>query len=356
MHKKNVNFILLSSLLLVVLSSFVYGAEVQETKIKELNLFQVIDFTIKQSPDLQMAKINKDNGLLEYEKNKANNLLTESRYLELQGKLKWIQAQDEYRQQEYEIINDVVNTYLDLVVTKKDLKLLERETELEKSILDTIRVQLETGLKGQLDLMKQQYEYNDAVINLEKAREDYQKLTLALKIKLGLKQESEIKIKDIGIPEFWTMTESEAIKTAVTNSYTLEQKQRQLELAEVDLERAQTAKSSELELKELKNNLKFTQINLEKTRDFVDYSARNQYYLFQQAVKRIGLSQDNLKKIQENYQIIKAQKEAGLKTDNDILEAEVQLLQAEYSLQQAINNYYLNELQLKQTMGLEIRG
>lgn len=83
---------------------------------------------------------------------------------------------------------------------------------------------------------------------------------------------------------------------------------------------------------------------------------RSQYYLFQQAVKRLGLSQDNIKKIRENYQIIKAQIEAGLKTDNDLLEAEVQLLQAEYTLQQAITNYYLNELQIKQTMGLEIRG
>ncbi len=62
-----------------------------------------------------------------YEKTKASNLLTSSRYIQLQGDLGLLQAKDNYTQTRNQVIIDVVQKYLQLNQANKNITVTDKK-------------------------------------------------------------------------------------------------------------------------------------------------------------------------------------------------------------------------------------
>jgi len=324
---------------------------------EEMNLSQAINLALENNLNLKIANLDLENAQIDYEKTKANNLLTKSRYIELQGDLGLLQAKDNYAQTRNQVIIDVVQKYLQLNQAKKSITTKSKEAELEKNLLEEVKAQVKAGHKGNLDLLRQENRYNNAVFDLEKANDDYQQSFREFKLELGLNNQEgeEFNLVEVDYPEVWQIDEEEALKTAIENSFILELRERQIELAKVDLERAEVAASPELDLQKLKNNIELANINFNKTQKELTNSIRKQFYTYKQSINSLDLSQQNLNQAQENNSIIIDQVKAGLKTKNDLLSAEISLLQAEYSLKSAVLNYYMTKLNLQKLTGLKIQ-
>jgi multidrug resistance efflux pump len=191
---------------------------------------------------------------------------------------------------------------------------------------------------------------------LEKANDDYDQSFKEFKVELGLvnQGEEELVLSVIDSPQVWEISEEEALKRAVENSFALELSKRQIELGEVDLERAEVAASPKLDLQKAKNNVALANLNYDKTQKELNNSISKQFYLYKQAIDNLDLSRQNLNQAQENNSIIVEQVNAGLKTKSDLLSAEISLLQADYDLESTILNYYINKLTLQQLMGQKI--
>jgi len=231
-----------------------------------------------------------------------------------------------------------------------------KEVELERKLLEEVKAQVQSGHKGSLDLLQQENKYHNAVFNLEKANDDYYQSFKEFKLELGLtnQREEELNLTEMDYPKIWEISEEDAIKTAINNSFTLEFSKRQIELNEVDLERAEVAASPKLDLQKLKNNIELANLNYDKAQKELNNSISKQFYAYKQSVSNLDLSQQNLNQAQENNNIIIEQVKAGLKTKSDLLSAEISLLQAEYNLKSAILSYYMNKLNLQQLMGQKI--
>ncbi|MBA7500324.1 hypothetical protein ES704_03079 [subsurface metagenome] len=341
-------------LFLVIFYIFSGGLFAAETK--EMNLSQAINLALENNLNLKIANLDLENAQIDYEKTKANNLLTESRYIELQGDLGLLQAKDNYNQTRNEVIIDVVQKYLQLNQAKKNITAKSKEAELERNLLEEVKAQVEAGHKGSLDLLRQENEYYNAVFDLEKANDDYQQSFREFKLELGLnnQEEEEFNLVEVNYPEIWKIGEEEALKMAIENSFILELRKRQIELAKVDLERAEVAASPELDLRKLRNNIELANLNFNKTQKELDNSIRKQFYTYKQTINSLDLSRQNLNQAQENNSIIIDQVRAGLKTKNDLLSAEISLLQAEYNLNSTILNYYMNKLTMQKLIGQKI--
>ncbi|HAJ32380.1 MAG TPA: hypothetical protein DCK79_03285 [Candidatus Atribacteria bacterium] len=323
---------------------------------KEMNLSQAINLALENNFNLKIANLDLENAQIDYEKTKANNLLTESRYIELQGDLGLLQAKDNYTQTRNQVIIDVVQKYLQLNQAKKNITTKSKEAELERNLLEEVRAQVKAGHKGSLDLLRQENRYHNTVFDLEKANDDYHQSFREFKLELGLNnQEEEFNLVEVNYPEIWKIGEEEALKMAIENSFILELRKRQIELAKVDLERAEVAASPELDLRKLKNNIELANLSFNKTQKELDNSIRKQFYTYKQTVNSLDLSQQNLNQAKENNSIIIDQVKAGLKTKNDLLSAEISLLQAEYNLNSAILNYYMNKLTMQKLIGQKIQ-
>lgn len=333
--------------------------EIYAEEITELDLNQAINLALENNLSLKIVDLELKNAEIDYDKTKADNLLTGSRYVELQGELGLLQAKDNYIQTRNEIIIEVVNKYLQLIMAKKNILLKEKGAELEKNLFEEVKAQVDAGHKGSLELLQQENEYYNAVFELEKANNDYRQAFKELMFELGIgeveEKAQEFKFKEISYPPIWNIDEETALKEAVEQSFALELGQRKIELAQIDLERAIVASSPSLEVQKLKNNIALSNLDYEKTLKELNNSISKQYYAYKQAINSLNLSQQNLKQTQENHYILSEQVKAGLKTKNDLLSAEISLLQAEYNLNSALLNYHLTKLSLQQLMGQDIK-
>lgn len=345
-----------TTLFLVIFFIVSGGLFAAETEPKEMNLSQAINLALKNNLNLKIANLDLENAQIDYEKTKANNLLTESRYVQLQGDLGLLQAKDNNTQTRNQVIIDVVQKYLQLNQAKKNISSKNKEVELEKRLLEEVKIQVNSGYRGSLDLLQQENKYNNAVFNLEKANDDYHQSFGEFKLELGLSNqgEEEFNLVEVDYLKIWEIGEEEVLKKAIENSFTLELRRRQIELAKVDLERAEVAASPELDLRKLRNNIELANLNFNKTQKELNNSIRKQYYTYKQAVNSLDLSRQNLNQSQESNDIIIEQVGAGLKTKNDLLSAEISLLQAEYDLNSAILNYYTAKLTMQKLIGQKI--
>ena len=335
---------------------FIFSGGLSATETKEMNLSQAINLALENNLNLKIANLDLENAQIDYEKTKANNLLTESRYIELQGDLGLLQAKDNYNQTRNEVIIDVVQKYLQLNQAKKNITTKSKEAELERNLLEEVKAQVKAGHKGNLDLLGQENNYNNAVFNLEKANDDYHQSFREFKLELGVndQEEEEFNLVEVDYPQVWQIDEEEALRKAVKNSFILELRKRQIELDKIDLERAEVAASPELDLRKLKNNIELSNLNFNKTQKELSNSIKKQFYAYKQSINSLDLSQQNLNQAQENNSILVEQVKAGLKTKKDLLSAEISLLQAEYSLNSAILNYYTAKLTLQELIGQKI--
>jgi len=117
-------------LFLIIFFTVSGGSFAAETK--EMNLSQAINLALENNLNLKIANLDLENAQIDYQKTKANNLLTESRYIELQGDLGLLQAEDNYNQTRNEVIIDVVQKFLQLNQAKKNITAKRKEAELEK--------------------------------------------------------------------------------------------------------------------------------------------------------------------------------------------------------------------------------
>ena len=343
-------------IILFLIIFFIFSGVLYAAELEEINLSQAINLALENNLNLKIANLDLENAQIDYEKTKANNLLTESRYIELQGDLGLLQAKDNYNQIRNQVIIDVVQKYLQLNQTKKNITAKSKEVELEKRLLEEVKIQVNSGYKGSLDLLQQENKYNNAVFDLEKANDDYHQSFREFKLELGLNNqgEEEFNLVEVDYLKVWEIGEEEVLKKAIENSFTLELRRRQIELAKIDLERAEVTASPELDLRKLRNNMELANLNFNKTQKELNNSIRKQYYAYKQIVNSLDLSRQNLNQAQESNGIIIDQVKAGLKTKNDLLSAEISLLQAEYNLNSALLNYYMNKLTMQKLIGQRI--
>jgi len=342
--------------ILFLIIFFIFSGGLFAAETKEMNLSQAINLALENNLNLKIANLDLENAQIDYEKTKANNLLTESRYIQLQGDLGLLQAKDNYTQTRNQVIIDVVQKYLQLNQAEKNITSKNKEVELEKRLLEEVKIQVNSGYKGSLDLLQQENKYNNAVFNLEKANDDYHQSFGEFKLELGLSNqgEEEFNLVEVDYPKVWEIGEEEVLKKAIENSFTLELRRRQIELAKVDLERAEVAASPELDLRKLRNNIELANLNFNKTQKELNNSIRKQFYAYKQSINSLDLSRQNLNQAQESNGIIIEQVKAGLKTKNDLLSAEISLLQAKYNLNSATLNYYTTKLTMQKLIGQRI--
>lgn len=357
MIKNIVKGIILFLVIFFIFSGIMFGAEpTQPTEPKEIDLSLAVNLALTNNLNLKIANLDLENAQIDYEKTKASNLLTKSRYIQLQGDLGLLQVKDNYTQTRNQVIIDVVQKYLQLNQAKKNISVTSKKVELEKKLLEEIKAQVQSGYIGNLDLLQQENKYQNAVFNLEKANDDYYQSFREFKLELGLvnQGEEEFILSVIDFPKAWEISEEEALKKARENSFALELSKRQIELGEVDLERAKVVASPKLDLQKLKNNVALANLNYDKTQKELNNSISKQFYVYKQAINNLNLSKQNLNQAQENNSIIIEQVNAGFKTKSDLLSAEITLLQAGYDLESTILNYYISKLTLQQLMRQKI--
>lgn len=341
---------LLNCIALIILVMSV-SLPVVSAEVKNLDLESAINIAKEQNQELKLATLNLEKAKLEYQESKANNLLEQSRYNELEAEINLRSAQNTYQDTNYQVVNNTIEQYTSLWLSGLDLKIKDKKVELEKRLLEEAKAQYQIGDIGSVDLLEQENAYKDAQFNLETARDDYLQSIREFKTTLGLGEE-ELVLSDLEYTGSWQITEDEAVNIALEKSVNLQLKNDELKLTKIDLERAEVF-SAELDKKIKQIAVEIARVEKESTREEVINTTREAYYQFKQAVKNLELKKERLTEAEEKYNLRKEQYEAGLITSTEVLEYEVNMMETKYDYLSAIADCYLKEQALRQKMNQE---
>lgn len=342
---------------LVILGGLLFGVfmlgigQVIAQESINLNLSQSIDLALANNLELKKASYQLGNAEIDAKKSEAGNWLTQSNLIEREKELLLLQEKDQYQQQKDELLIQVVDEYFQLKSAQKDIQLKEKELELEKNILGEVTAQVNAGYKVDLDLLQEGNKYYDALFSYENTKQNYQQYLMDFCMTLGFDANRKFELATINIPDFKEISLEQALQKGRENSVELQAKALETELARLELEKTKVSDSSKLDLNELENNLAMAQLDSLIANQDLTYQIQIQWQGYEQKKKDIGLSQQNLKQMEENKTIITRQVKAGLRSEDEQLSANIGVLEAEYRLISSIRDYYASLLSLESIMG-----
>lgn len=321
-----------------------------------LSISQMIGLAITNNLHFKKVNYQLANLELETQKIEAENLLEQSKILNLQKEINILQQRNTFQDEKNELIIQLVDNYFQLVLAEKDIIRKKKNVELEKEILKEVEAQVARGYSIDLDLLQQGNNYYDALFSYEKAKLNYQQLLRKIKNNLGLSPQTEILPGVVTTPSFPEIDFATTLSQARENNLNIKIKSIEVDQAYIRLEKAKISQEPNLELKILENNLKITELEKAILEEELDYQILTQWQNYRQSQNDILLSEQSLKQMKENELIIRRQVEAGLRTKDDLLSATIGVLDAEYRYISSIGQCYQYYLELKKMMGILDEG
>ncbi len=322
-----------------------------------LDISRMVELTISNNLDFKKASYQLGNSELEIKQLEAENLLSQSTIINKQKEVNILQQQYNFQNQKDQLIIQAVDSYFNLVLSKRDIKRKEKSIDLERSLLKEIEAQVKAGYRIELDLLQEGNKYYDALFSYEKAKLDYEQLLIKIKNDLGLPDDADMSVIDMSIPNFpeidWNISQQKARE----NSLILKSKGIEVDLMYQKLENAKIEQASQLEIAKLTNNLEIAKLEQIITEQNLDYQVLTLWQNHKQNENSILLSKQSLIQMEENELIIKRQVQAGLRTEDELLSASIGVLDAEYRLISSVKQCYQSYLELQKIMGiLDERG
>jgi len=342
--KKRFNILFLVLITVMLLTTSVFAASM------EINLEKAYEITLQDNTSLKIAQKELENKQIQYEKSKAQNLLNQSNYSELQAEYNLLAAKKSYINTANNLLKQTLQQYTDLLIKKKNIETLDKQITLNENLLNEVKAQYEVGEKSQLDILDQQIKVNDYIQEREQLKNEYDQSKTEFKVHLGINRGTEITLVELSEPEYLKLSEEEIFNRAYENSWDKKMNELNLELAKIDLKKKEVVSSSEMNKNMAENSVEIAELQLEKQKEEISSQARELHNQIINLESNITISQDKIQQAHETYNILEEQYKSGLITQNDLLEGEISVLQSEYQLYNAYMNYYIQKLNIKQFM------
>ncbi|MEJ6952254.1 TolC family protein [Natronospora cellulosivora (SeqCode)] len=341
------------SLILLLFLTMIFTMTIVAAE-NDLALDDIIELALENNLDLQLAELNLEDARINYKKNELSNLRESSRLFELQSELQLIQAEENYKNIKNSVILDIIATYIDIIKRDQDIKTAEKELALEERRVDEVKAQVEVGYKGTLDLFEQETTYLSVSNRLERIKYEREQELRRLNQKIAVDVDINIRFLELNFPELWEVNQNEVLEIGFKNNALLEMRDKQLELAKSELERAKVSGTPGLDLRQKEIDVDKAILNLKQEEENLENSLKNTHFQYQQSIKNLEMAEKSLHQSRKHYNIINEQFEAGLLSRNNLLSSELQLYNAKNNLTSSIISYYTSKLQLQQEMGLDL--
>jgi len=133
----------------------------------------------------------------------------------------------------------------------------------------------------------------------------------------------------------------------------LKLKEMNLELAKLNKKRTEIT-SSKIDRKIAEKTVEEAEISKKRAKSDIENNSVLAYHDYQQAIEEMKLKNSNFEKAKEDYRLKKEQYDEGLITESELLNYEINEMQAEYEYLSAVANYYNKRIALRQQMNVEL--
>ncbi len=318
----------------------------------EISLQEAIDRALQESLEFKIAQVEWENARIAHQKAAADNLLTQSAYNQRLAELDLLRAEKAYKNSIADVVISAVQKFSDVNTAQMNLKISEEQLRLKQKARDLTEKKLEMRNASEYDLMQAEaalassrMEYQAAVNNLEEKKQAFWLLT-----------NSQDVMPDGKLPFVPFEAELAGVLPGLLEaSVDIKEAEDSLALSRLNLERLRLEETAELTMREAENAVRLAELRLQQARASLTQQAQAAFNAVRQAEQTYRARQISLQLEQRVYDITKGQVQAGLKTEDDLSNAQISLWQAERSVYEALSSYIVAYLQWENLIGKDVR-
>lgn len=318
-----------------------------------LRLQEAVSSALERNIDRQIATLTLENARIDHQRTLAANLITGSVYTQLQADFALRRAENTYRSTVANLTIDVVRRYFDLQQAERNLTLRRRQLEVAEENMRLVQRRAELGDAGAIDLMRERNRVEAARLTYLGAENAYRERVESFRQVTGLGGDAVPLLVDAPALAPVPYALDEAVALAREASVELFERDTNLQLARMDLEKLRVENTSPLDLRKAENSVRLAELQLTKAESSVQSSVVSAYHTLVQAFKRAENAVADYRLQAQNTEITRQQHAAGLRTDLQLQSDQNDLLSAEQSMWDAIHAYYVSLLQFRHTLGVD---
>jgi outer membrane protein TolC len=318
----------------------------------EIPLGDAVHRALQESLEFKIAQLEWENAQLAYQKASADNLLAQSAYNQRAAELDLLKSEKAYKNSIANVVISAVRAFNDVSLAQMNLKISEEQLRLKQKARDLTEKKLQMQNASEYDLLQaeaalasSQMDYQAAVNSLEEKKQNFWLLT-----------SSEAVMPDGGlnfVPFEWEL--AGVLPGLLEASVAVKEAEDSLALSKLNWERLRLEGTADLMMREAENAVRLAELRLEQARTNLTQQAQAAFNWVKQAEQAYRARQISLQLEQRVYDITKGQVEAGLKTEDDLSNAQVSLWQAERSVYEALSNYITAYLEWEDLIGRDVR-
>ncbi|NLY29493.1 MAG: TolC family protein [Firmicutes bacterium] len=319
----------------------------------EISLNDAIHRALQESLEFKIAQLEWENAKLAYQKASADNLLTQSAYNQRLAELDLLKAEKAYKNSIANVVVSAVEKFRDVTTAQMNLRISEEQLRLKQKAKDLTEKKLQMQNASEYDLLQaeaalasSEMEHQAAVNSLEEKKQAFWLL---------INSQDVMPDGSLSFAPFEAEL-AEVLPGLLEASVAIKEAEDSLALSRLNWERLRLEETADLMMREAENAVRLAELRVEQAKANLTQQAQAAFNGVKQAEQAYRARQVSLQLEQRVYDITKGQVEAGLKTDDDLSNAQISLWQAERSVYEALSNYIVAYLQWEDLIGRDVRN
>ncbi len=325
----------------ILFSAGAFTQETQQAGIRKLSLEESINIALENNLDFKMAKYNVNLREVEYKQAQANNLLQASILNLKNAEFSLKQAKESLEETQRQVILDVMDAYFQLLKAKREVEIEKMSVREAEENFTIVKNKFSLGDASKKDLLEAEINLSSAKFNLKRAEHQLDIAKIDFNKVLGLPLDTEFELTDSFSVEPLNISLEKSIEEALKNRYEIRKAQNELELAKIKWDLSQNEYTPELDKKNAEINFKNAKLNLEKIKRQIVREIHQLFQDLEEKRENIKITERTEILQQEIYTIAQKQYKAGLINATELLDAQIDLTQAQLNKISALFEYNL---------------
>lgn len=347
--KKNLLLVIIS---LFLLFNFPLGILANnQQRLIEITLKEAIDLSLKGNHSYLLAKLDLDQAGAELARSK---LVNDQEMLE-QAQKKWDEQHQNYQEQVRKLISDVQNKYYELLQQEATVSNQAGALERANSQLSVDQAKYQAGIIASLDIMRSENSvltannnYDNASITLETKYLEFNQL-------LGLSLDTKLVLIDQVIIDFvpFELELDYSYKMALKHDPSISQAKESLAEAIDRIDATDNPFTPRADFENALINHEKAEIRLEQAKQNLYFKIRSDFYSLKNAEKNVLTKERELKLEEQLLQAEQVKYDAGVVSNESIVNQQEKLAQTENAFTEAIWSYSQAQNNFLSKIGLQ---
>lgn len=316
-----------------------------------LTLARAVDLALQNDVSAKLAALAFEEAMLNYERSIADNLLGGSEQSRRQAENARRSAVLSYENAQYDLVSSTIDRYVGVLRARINLEVARKQLQIAQLDFAATERRVALGTATELDLMNASSNLTDAELELASAENALRTAVEDLALSLGFDPDSLPEL-DPHIPVLsFEYDLDQAIARAIERNANVASARTALENAKLELELAQAEGAAPLDLRSLEIGLERAQIQLDQQLQSVERDIASRYQSLIRTRESLKSSETSLTSQERRFAAIQEQHRAGLRSDRELLQAEINLARERSTRLQSLGSHLRDIITFQRLIG-----